>query len=107
MRKEGIGMRRLVYFICFIFLVYFLTESNPSRSEYVNWIQERALNESSNFLEKGIISLVGEAFFEGATSRQDYYLFSIYTTDFSNVGKGKIKSIGIFNQFIPLSEESK
>ncbi|MHC0037510.1 DUF4359 domain-containing protein [Pseudoneobacillus sp. C159] len=97
-------MSRLVFFICLVFLVFCLTETNPTRSEYVNWLNERALNESSNFLEKGVISLVGETYFDATTSRRDFYLFSIYTTDFSGIGKEKMQSLGIFNQFIPLSQ---
>lgn len=98
-------MRKLIAILCFVGLLYFLSETNPNRTEYVEWINDKTLNESSGFLEKGVISLVGEAFFDAATSRKDYFAFSIYTTDFSDIGKGKIKSIGVFNQFIPISKK--
>ncbi|CAG9608513.1 DUF4359 domain-containing protein [Pseudoneobacillus rhizosphaerae] len=98
-------MKRTIYFIGLVVLVFFLTETNPTRSEYVTWLNDKTLNESSNFLEKGVISLVGQTIFDASTTHSDYYLFSVYTTDFSDFGKGKVKSIGIFNQFITISKK--
>jgi hypothetical protein len=60
--------------------------------------------ESTNLFEKGIISLVGKTFLDASTTQANYYIFTVYTTDFSYYGKGKMKSIGIFNQFIPIGQ---
>jgi hypothetical protein len=102
LKKEWTNMKRIIYLICFIGILYFLTETNPSRSQYVEWLNEEALNDSTNFLEKGVISLVGQTFFDASTSVKNYYIFSIFTTDLSDTGKGKMKAIGVFNQIIPL-----
>lgn len=98
-------MKRIIYIICLVVFVFFLTQTNPTRSEYVTWMNEKTLNESSNLFEKGVISLVGETFFDASTTQSNYYLFSIYTTDFGEFGKGKIKSIGIFNQFFSITQK--
>jgi hypothetical protein len=97
-------MRKIIYFICLLGILFFLTETNPTRSEYVTWVNEKTLNESKNVLARGVISLVGETVFEASTTHKDYHLFSVFTTDFSDVGKGKWKSIGVFNQFITFSQ---
>jgi hypothetical protein len=98
-------MKRIVSIICLVAVLVILTKTNPSRSEYVNWINHKAMDKSSNVLEKGIFSLAGKSIFDMGTTQTDYYLFTIYKTDFSSVGMGEVKSIGIFNQFIPISSK--
>jgi len=96
-------MKRIVTIICLVAVLFILTKTNPPRSEYVAWINQKAMDKSSNILEKGIFSLAGKPIFDMGTTQKDYYLFTIYKTDFSSVGMGEVKSIGIFNQFIPIS----
>jgi hypothetical protein len=81
-----------------------LSETNPERKEYIDWMNNKSMNESSNLLEKGILSVAGESFLDAGTTRKDYFLFSIYKTDFSEVGMEKSTSIGVFNKFFSLSK---
>jgi hypothetical protein len=97
-------MKRILSIIILIVVLFVLSVTNPGRSEYIDWINEKALDQSSNILEKGILSFAGEAVFEMGTTQKDYVIFSIYKTDFSEIGLGKVTSIGVFNQFIPLSK---
>lgn len=98
-------MKRSFSIILLIVIVLFiLTETNPERSAYIDWINHEAMDQSSNILEKGILSLAGESVFDMGTTKSDYIIFSIYETDFSEIGMEKVTSIGIFNQFIPLSK---
>jgi hypothetical protein len=97
-------MRRLFSLVIVIVLLYFLMATNPSRTEYVEWLNNKALDQSSNILEKGVISLVGKQVSDAMTTRKNYYFFSLYTTDYTDFGQSKITSIGIFNQFITISK---
>ncbi|MEO2077670.1 MAG: hypothetical protein ABGX20_20230 [Bacillus sp. (in: firmicutes)] len=98
-------MKRLVSIILFIVVIYVLSETNPTRSEYVDWINHKAMDQSSNLLQKGVLSVAGESIFDMGTTQEDYFIFTIYKTDFSKVGMGEVTSVGIFNRFIPISRK--
>ncbi|MDQ1144307.1 hypothetical protein QE429_001134 [Bacillus sp. SORGH_AS 510] len=98
-------MKRLVSIILFIVVIYVLSETNPTRSEYVDWLNHKAMDQSSNLLQKGVLSVAGESIFDMGTTQEDYFIFTIYKTDFSKVGMGEVTSVGIFNRFIPLSSK--
>lgn len=98
-------MKRLVSIILFILVIYVLSETNPTRSEYVDWINHKAMDQSSNLLQKGVLSVAGESIFDMGTTQEDYFIFTIYKTDFSKVGMGEVTSVGIFNRFIPISRK--
>ncbi len=98
-------MKRIISIILLIVIVFVLSSTNPERSAYIEWINHEAMDQSSNILEKGILSLAGEKVFDIGTTESDYYVFSVYKTDFSEIGLGQITCIGIFNKFIPLSKK--
>jgi hypothetical protein len=98
-------MKRILSIICLVAVLVVLSKTNPPRSEYVAWLNHNAMDKSSNLLEKGLFSLAGKPIFDMGTTETDYYLFTIYKTDFSSVGMGEVKSIGIFHQFIPISSK--
>ncbi|MEH7299432.1 hypothetical protein [Neobacillus drentensis] len=98
-------MKRLVSIILFIVVIYVLSETNPTRSEYVDWINHKTMDQSSNLLQKGVLSVVGKSIFDMGTTQEDYFIFTVYKTDFSKVGMGEVTSVGIFNRFIPISSK--
>jgi hypothetical protein len=98
-------MKRLVSIILFIVVIYVLSETNPNRSEYVDWINHKTMDQSSNLLQKGVLSVAGKSIFDMGTTQEDYFIFTIYKTDFSKVGMGEVTSVGIFNRFIPISSK--
>ena len=100
-------MKKIVSIILLIVIVFVLSETNPGRSAYIEWITLEARDQSSNILEKGILSLAGEKVFDMGTTDSDYFIFSIYETDFTEIGLGQVTSIGVFNTFIPISIHEK
>nr|WP_263324796.1 DUF4359 domain-containing protein [Neobacillus sp. Marseille-Q6967] len=96
-------MKRILSIILLFVILFVLSETNPGRSEYLDWINQEAMDQSSNIFEKGILSFAGESVFDMGTTRKDYIVFSLYKTDFSEIGMGKITCIGVFNRFIPIS----
>lgn len=98
-------MRRLISIILFAAVIFVLSATNPERTEYIEWINTKTMKQSSNLLEKGILSVAGKTIFDAGTTENDYVLFTIYKTDFSDVGMGKVTSIGVFNRFVTLSKE--
>ena len=98
-------MKRLVSIILFIVVIYVLSETNPTRSEYVDWMNHKAMDQSSNLLQKGVLSVAGKSMFDMGTTQEDYFIFTVYKTDFSKVGMGEVTSVGIFNRFIPISSK--
>ncbi|WML59021.1 DUF4359 domain-containing protein [Neobacillus sp. PS2-9] len=98
-------MKRLVSIILFIVVIYVLSETNPNRSEYVDWINHKTMDQSSNLLQKGVLSVAGKSIFDMGTTQEDYFIFTVYKTDFSKVGMGEVTSVGIFNRFIPISSK--
>jgi len=100
-------VKKIVSIILLIVIVFVLSETNPGRSAYIEWITLEARDQSSNILEKGILSLAGEKVFDMGTTDSDYFIFSIYETDFTEIGLGQVTSIGVFNTFIPISIHEK
>ncbi|MFF2448953.1 DUF4359 domain-containing protein [Neobacillus sp. NPDC058068] len=96
-------MKRLFSIILLVAAILILSATNPERSDYLEWINHKTIDKSSTLLEKGILTLAGKSIFDAGTTKEDYFIFSIYKTDFTEVGMGKVTSIGIFNHFIPLS----
>ena len=93
-------MKRLFPILIFIAVLYVLSTTNPERSAYIDWVNHKTMDKSSSLIEKGVLSLAGKSIFDAGTTQKDYFIFSIYKTDFSEVGLGTITSIGIFNKFI-------
>ncbi|EKN71500.1 lipoprotein [Neobacillus bataviensis LMG 21833] len=100
-------MRRLGSIILSIFIIFVLSATNPERAEYIDWINHKTMEQSSNLIKKGILSVAGKSIFDAGTTKSDYLVFSVYKTDFTDVGLGKVTTIGVFNQFIPLSSFDK
>ncbi|QIZ10641.1 DUF4359 domain-containing protein [Priestia megaterium] len=98
-------MRRLFSIIVLIVLIFILSATNPERSAYIDWANQKTMDKSSSLIEKGLLSVAGKSIFDAGTTQKDYFIFSIYKTDFSEVGLGKVTSIGIFNKFITISSK--
>jgi hypothetical protein len=97
-------MKRLVPIIVLIAVFYVLSTTNPGRTAYIEWINHKTMEKSSNIIEKGVLSLAGKSIFDAGTTQKDYFIFSIYKTDFSEVGLGNVTSVGIFNKFITIKK---
>jgi len=100
-------MRRFFSLLLSIVILVVLSSTNPGRSEYIDWVNHKSMDQSSNLLKRGLLSIAGKSIFDAGTTKSDYVVFSVYKTDFSDVGMGKMTTIGIFNQFIPLSSLEK
>jgi len=100
-------MKRLASIFLSLFIIFILSATNPERAEYIDWINHKTMDQSSNLLKKGFLSVAGKSIFDAGTTKSDYVVFSIYKTDFTDAGMGKVTTIGIFNQFIPLSSFEK
>jgi hypothetical protein len=98
-------MKRIISVILLIVVLFVLSETNPGRSAYIEWINHEAMDQSSNILEKGLLSFAGEKVFDMGTTQSNYLVFSVYKTDFSEVGMGQVTCIGVFNKFIPISKK--
>src|SRR3954471_24818751 len=97
-------MKRLFPIIILAAVIYVLSTTNPGRTAYIDWINHKTMDKSTNLIEKGVLSLAGKSIFDAGTTKKDYFIFSVYKTDFSEVGMGKTTSIGIFNKFITISK---
>lgn len=98
-------MKRIVPIIILIAVIYVLSTTNPKRSAYIDWVNHKTMDKSSSLIQKGVLSLAGESIFDAGTTQKDYFIFTIYKTDFSEVGFGTVMSIGIFNKFIMISSK--
>lgn len=96
-------MRRTFSILLFIIVIFVLSSTNPNRSDYIEWINHKTMDHSSNLLEKGILSVAGKTIFDAGTTQKDYFIFTVYKSDFSDVGMGKVTTIGVFNKFIKLA----
>jgi hypothetical protein len=98
-------LRKILSIILIVLVIFVLSETNPDRKQYVDWMNNNAMTKSTNFIEKGILSVAGESIFDAGTTQKDYFIFSIYKTDFSEVKMGTVTSIGLFNKFFTISKK--
>ena len=96
-------MKRFVSLFLPVVIIFVLSATNPNRSEYIDWVNQKSMDQSSNLLKRGILSIAGKSIFDAGTTKSDYVVLSIYKTDFTDVGMGKMTTLGIFHEFIPLS----
>lgn len=81
---------------------FYWQTTNPTKFAYISWMKEQLMaNQSSGVLEKGFVTLFGTTLFENTTTNSNYGIFSIYKTEFNG---DKMTTIGIFNNFVPISE---
>lgn len=101
-------MKRLICLVLLVIISLGLYTNNPTKDDFRRFVEETFRKEFTiNSSEKNILtsflsnvtsSIAGRAASSMAT-RDDYYLFSIYSVDIMDA---KIKFIGIFNRFFPL-----
>jgi len=102
-------MKRLIVLIIVIIICFGLNITNPAREDFQVFINDVISKEFISNTDNGVlvnfISGVASSFVSktayNSTTRDNYYLFSIYTV---NLMDEEYKFIGIFNTFIPLEE---
>lgn len=101
-------MKNFIIIILLIAIGFGLYITNPTRDDFDIFIEEEMRKEFDtsdndtimNLISGAIASLTGKAASTIAT-RDDYYLFSIYTV---RIADEESKYIGIFKKFIPMPE---
>ena len=99
---KGALMKKISVVSTIILTVIIVTAfaTNPSKSEYVSWLKDRELNQSTNIVEYYAISALGNSVLSTTTEQSNYLLFSVFKT---KLGNDELKIIGLFNKFIPLN----
>lgn len=95
--NRGSSSKGFLIFSLIILLLLFIT--NPTMDDYSNYAQKEVLNNSSSNLEKGLAALLVDPLVKAAAYRDNYYIFSIYS---SNLDSKNEKILGIFKTFIKL-----
>jgi len=99
-------MKKKYIFIAIIVLIIIVASiTNPSKNDFVTWSKEKLKSQSNNGLVNWGIEILGDDIIASATTTNNLVLFSIFTVDLSDTEK--VKVLGIFNNFIPLSGPSK
>jgi hypothetical protein len=91
-----------VLILVIIFILFGAAITNPKKEAYVNWIKEEAIETSSNSIEKGVVALLGTPIIQSSTKTHNYIFCTVYET---TLGSDKIKVLGIYNNFIPISKK--
>jgi hypothetical protein len=97
-------MKKIIFVALVLCAVLFST--NPSKIEYNYWLQNMYSENSDNFIEEGLIELIGDKVIDKTTKHTNYHLFTVFETDLSDVGIEPFKAIGILNTFFPMPEET-
>jgi len=95
-------MKKLIIFIIILGIAAFLT--NPTKTDYQEWEKNELAKQASSGLEKTVTNIFSENFLNGLTVRQDYYVCSIFTTQFLDT---KIRTLGVFKKFFILNSNEK
>ncbi|MFO7816019.1 MAG: DUF4359 domain-containing protein [Halanaerobiales bacterium] len=94
-------MKNLMIFLILIFVVAtFLTITNPTEDQFINWGTEKMQSEAETDFEKALEGVVGEQILKLRTSRTNYVIFSIYSVESTDQN---IKYLGIMSRFFQIS----
>lgn len=91
---------RYKWWVVLVLVLALLAISNPSKSEYTTWVLEQTKKETGEQYSQEFIESVGGPMISAVTTRSNYLLFSIYTTDIEGE---KASTLGVFNCFFILS----
>ena len=82
--------------IVFAVLVVALVGTNPAQDEYVSWLKQQATNEvPGDQFGKALMVILGGPILNFGTTREDFFLFSIYHTDFTPTWEPELRSTPI------------
>jgi hypothetical protein len=96
----GISLRTI---IVVLLLAILMAVTNPTKEEYVAWVQEQAMEQSEGIIEKGLLSWFGEGQVRNSTTVNNYVVFTLFQTKIDK--KNTLTTIGIFKNFIPIDFE--
>ncbi len=98
-------MKSSQFFILLILIIMILMAvTNPGMDDYVSWVADQSSEEASNQFEELLTRFVGEPMIRGASSRNNYVIFSIYETNIPDLnGEESSTTIGIFGNFFVLN----
>lgn len=81
--------------IIFGLLFVLLIATNPSKVEYSFWLND--------MISEDGFSLLSEEYIDKNTIENNYILFTIFESEFSDLGANQLMTIGILDNFIPSS----
>ena len=98
-------MKKVMILISVVALLIVMAISNPNKTEYINWLKAQVVGQNNDdMLLQGIVALAGEPIINYATNIHNYVFLSVYNTNLSDIGE--INVIGVFGNFIPLSNQN-
>lgn len=81
-------------------LLIFMGVTNPTKAEFVSWVEQRAIEQSDGLIEKGLLYLTAETWADSLTKTNDYIIFSTYTMLMPD--GNEITYVGGFSSFLPI-----
>ena len=94
-------MKKVLIFSVIAFILIVASITNPSKDNFIYWAKEELKQENELVLNLGI-EFIGDEIINLATNTENFVFFSIFKSKVPN--NEKIKVLGIFNNFIPLSK---
>jgi hypothetical protein len=92
----------LKFLVLLALILVILANTNPPKSSYVAWANDKIMEKSTSGLESGLISLFGNSVIGATTTSRNLYFGTVFTT---TIGGKKVTTLGLFNQFIPISSK--
>ena len=93
MKKMAIKL--IILLLVFLLLAFF----NPSKEDFIDWAAEQLQRDTNSELEQFLGEVLARPIFKLATTRQDYFLLSIFWLDLNDQD---IIYIGILKNFFRL-----
>lgn len=92
-------MKRLIIFIG---LLIIMAITNPSKADFIAWVEEKGIEQSDNIIEKGITYFAAETWADSLTHESNYLFVSTYTMLMPD--GLELTFLGSFNNFLPIDQ---
>ncbi len=105
MRAEtNSGQKNIIIVLLLAVILVIAAMTNPKKDDYSNWVKEQLVQNTDGQLGKALTTLFAPTIVNESTVAQNYVFFSVFRTD---VDKYHITTIGLFNNYIPIENNTE
>jgi len=99
-RRRRPAPNRLIRIILLVAIIYAII-SNPTKSDFYDWIDNQAIESSETLVEGAFKNLIVSPLLKSVTVRKNFVLFSTFTIE---IDETKMVYVGVYDKFFEIKD---